>query len=198
MRRILLFSLMILMVGSITAQSRESADTVRSSLQAGVEFSVFNPDWSCSSSGPFTCGNGNPLIKGIGAFGNYDLHGKYGAEAEARWLHWDGVAGEVESTYLIGPRYRLYRWENMELWAKFLLGVGSVTTAGFPAPDTLKGTMFAYAPGATIEYPLGPRLSVRADYEFQKWPSFAVAPPHNHGLTPNGFSLGVAYNVFKR
>ena len=197
MRRIILFCLVMLVVRAVAAQVRESANSVRSSLRAGAEFSVFNPDWTCSGNGPFSCGNGNPLLKGVGVFGDYDVRGKYGAEAEARWLRWDSIGGQVESTYLIGPRYRLYRWRSLSLWAKFLLGIGSVTTAGYPAPDTLKGTMFAYAPGGTVEYPLNARVSVRADYEFQKWPTFGVAPPHNHGLTPNGFSFGVAYTVLK-
>lgn len=196
MRKIVLYSLLFLLPGALCAQSRESADRSGASLQAGAEYSIFNPDFYCTSSSPFSCGGGGKLLKGVGVFADYDLRGKYGAEAEGRWLHWDGEGGQVESTYLIGPRYRVYRWHSLDLWAKFMVGIGGITTAYYPAPDTLKGTMFVYAPGASVDYRLTRKVSIRGDYELQKWPAFAVTPPHNHGLTPNGFSLGIAYSVF--
>jgi len=195
-RGALLCGFLLLATSTLIAQSRESADEVRSSLQAGAEFSAYNPDFYCPSTSPFTCGNNYALLKGVGVFGDYNVRGKYGAEGEARWLHWDGAGGQVESTYLIGPRYRVYTWHNLAFWAKFLVGVGAITTANYPAPDTLKGTMFVYAPGGSLDYRLNRRFSLRGDYELQKWPSFAVLPPNTHGLTPNGFSIGVAYAIF--
>lgn len=180
-------------VGS--AQSRESADRQQGSLNAGAEFSAFNPDVYCASNSPFSCGGGYPLIKGFGAFADYNIHERWGAEGEARWLHWDGVQGQVESTYLIGPRYRIYRWRRFGLWAKFLVGVGAITSQGYPGPDSLKGTLFVYAPGASLDYQLSRKFALRGDYEIQRWPSFAVLPPFTHGITPSGFSVGVIYKI---
>ena len=123
---------------------------------------------------------------------------RWGAEGEARWLLWDGEGAQVESTYLIGPRFRIYTWRRLGIWAKFLAGVGGITTANYPNPPSLKGTMFVYAPGGSVDYRLSRRFAARVDYEEQKWPTFGVSAPHNHSLSPNGFSFGIAYRVWGR
>jgi hypothetical protein len=197
-RKVLLSSLLLLVASALSAQSRESAYGRRTSLLAGAEFSVFNPDFYCPSNSPFNCGGGLPLLKGAGVFGDFDVSGKvaFGAEGEARWLRWGGAGAQVESTYMIGPRYRVYQFRrlgNLGFWVKFLVGAGDITTANYPGPDSLQGTMLVYAPGGSLEYQLRQRVFVRADYELQKWPNFAVLPPDTNGLTPNGFSFGVAY-----
>lgn len=137
-------------------------------------------------------------MKGIGILADYDVRGRYGAEGEVRWLRWDGVGGQLETTYLIGPQYRLYQTHSLSFWVKFLIGVGSIRTDGYPGPDTVKGTMFVYAPNGSADYRLNRKISLRADYELQKWPSFAALPPNTHGLTPNGFSAGILYSIFGR
>ena len=106
----------------------------------------------------------------------------------------------VESNYLLGGRYRIYRWSRMNIWAKFLLGGGWITTPNYPQAGSLKGSYFAYVPGISADYPISHRISLRADYEYEIWPSF-VGPPtgatlHNHGLTPNGVSVGFVYRIF--
>ena len=198
MRKALLYSLVFLIPCALVAQSKEAGYHNRASVQAGAEFSFFNPDFYCSTNAPWACRSGAPLIRGVGVFGDYNLRGRWGAEGEARWLHWDGLGGQVESTYLIGPRFRVYRWHGLGLWAKVLAGMGGITTDGYPGPDTLKGTMFVYAPGASLDYRVNRKLSIRGDYEQQMWPSFAVLPPHNNGLAPTGFSIGVAYTIMAR
>ncbi len=200
MRKVLLSSLLLLLASALSAQSRESASGLRISLQAGAEFSVFNPDFYCPNNDPLNCGGNLPLLKGAGAFGDFDVRRKiaFGAEGEARWLRWGGEGAQVESTYLIGPRFRVYQFRNLGFWVKFLAGVGNITTANYPAQDSLKATMLVYTPGGTLDYRLKKRISLRADYELQKWPTFAVLPPNTHGLTPNGFSFGVAYTIFAR
>lgn len=198
MKKALLCSVVFLLPLVLIAQSKESAYQSGAGLQAGAEFSIFNPDYYCPSSSPFHCGGGYPLIKGVGVFADYNIHPRWGVEGEARWLHWDGDQGQVESNYLIGGRYRVYRWRKLGIWAKFLVGIGGITTQGYPGPDTLKGTLFVYAPGASLDYKVNRRFSLRGDYEQQKWPGFAVLPPHNHGISPNGFSVGVAYAIFAR
>jgi opacity protein-like surface antigen len=181
------------------AQSRESANAKIPVVTAGAEFSIFNPDFYCKSNSPVECDGGH-LIKGIGIFGDYNLRGRWGVEGEARWLHFGGLDGQVESTYLVGPRIKLYRHRALSVWAKFLVGDGVITSAHYPGPNTFQGSLFVYAPGAAVDYRISRKLSLRADYEFQRWPKFGVGSlngvNHNNGLTPNGFSFGVAY-VFR-
>lgn len=195
MKRILLGGLLFVAPCVVFAQSQESAFESRASLKVGAEFSSFNPDFYCRSSSPFSC-DGGPLLKGIGVFGDYNLRPRWGAEGEARWLRWDGLGGQVESTYLIGPRYRFYRWKALYFWTKFLVGDGSITTENYPGPNAAKGDFFVYSMGASVDYKLSRKFSLRGDYEWQRWPSFAPQlAPHNHGIVPNGFSLGVAYTI---
>lgn len=195
MRKVFLCSILIFNIAALWAQSPESVHVPSNSLQGGAEFSAFNPDFYCPSSSPFNCGGNFPLLKGIGVFGDFNVRSKYGAEGEARWLHWGGEGAQVESTYLIGPRYRVYQWHHVALWTRFLVGVGSITTSNYPGPDSFQGTIFVYAPGGSVDYRLDRRFALRGDYELQRWPSFAVLPPDTHGLEPNGFSLGVVYTI---
>jgi opacity protein-like surface antigen len=194
----LLFALLTAPLFSL-AQSSQSAVGGSASLWAGGEVSAFNPDYSCGSDVPLGC---NAQLVGPAAFFDLNVKRKWGVEGEGRWLHWDGPGGQIESNYLGGPRYRVFNDRRLNLWLKVLLGGGLITTPYFPAAGSLKGSYFAYAPGGTVEYRLTHRISLRGDYEFQIWPSFAGPPTfnsagdlieHDHGLTPNGFSLGVAY-----
>ncbi len=187
------------------AQSPQSAVGGNASLWAGGEFSSFNPDYSCSSSKPFGCQN---QLLGPAVFFDLNVSPKWGAEGEARWLHWNGYGNQIESNYLIGGRYTAASFGRLDAWLKMLVGGGLVTTPYFPAAGSLKGSYFAYAPGGTLEFHMTNRISLRGDYEYQVWPSFAGPPSidtttgtlirHANGLTPNGFSLGVSYRFFGR
>lgn len=184
---------------ALIAQSPRSAVGGEASLWAGGEVSAFNPDWGCVNAYPLGCQN--ELI-GPTAFFDFDVHAKWGVEGEARWLHWHGGGGEKEANYLGGPRYRFVQYHRLDAWAKVLLGGGWITTPNYPQAGSLKGSYFAYAPGATMDYRLTRRISLRGDYEYQIWPSFAGPPTynasgqliqHNGGLTPNGLSVGITY-----
>jgi hypothetical protein len=192
--------LLLLLIPSVVwAQSPRSATGGEAGLWAGGELSAFNPDWGCTSNSPFSCGS-NQLV-GLTALFDFNAHARWGAEGEARWLHWHG-GGQVQSDYLLGPRYRLLQYHRLNGWAKLELGGAWITTPGYPnMPGSLKGSYFVYAPGGTLDYDLSRRFAIRGDYEYQFWPSF-VGPSgvvngqlvqHNSGLTPNGFSVGVAY-----
>lgn len=197
------FLALLLLPTVMVAQSTESATGGEASIWAGAEMSSFNPDWGCVSNSPFKCWD-DQLIGPTAVF-DFNLHGKFGVEGEARWLHWHGLDGQVVSNYLVGPHYRLIRYHRITAWGKVLFGGSWITTPGYPAPGSLKGSYFAYAPGGTIDYPLTHRFSVRGDYEYQMWPSFTGPPtyntttglvnPNNSGLTPNGFSVGVIYKI---
>jgi len=199
------FIALLLFPIAVLAQNSESAVGGEATMSAGVEFSTFNPDWGCANSAPLGCAD---QLYGPTAVFNFDLHQKYGIEGEARWLHWHGNGGQVESNYFVGPRYRLYRLQRFTLWGKLLLGGGWITTPNYPAAGSLKGSYFAYAPGATFTYRLNRTIAIRADYEYQLWPSFAGPPTYNpttgmveqhaSGLSPNGFSVGVVYRFLGR
>ena len=176
----------------LVAQSAPSATRGAVSLSAGVEVSSFNPDWGCISASPFACWD-HDLI-GVAVVVDADhLYRRIGAEAEARWLHWGGPGGGlVQSNYLLGPRYPVVRLGGLTLNAKLLVG-GSWTTL---TNNIGHGSYFTLAPGATLEYPIWKKLVVRGDYEYQMWPSFSGIPGlPNHGLTPNGFSVGMKYRL---
>jgi hypothetical protein len=193
------FLALFLLPAVLVAQSSESATGGEGRIMAGAEMSAFNPDWGCTTSSPFC----NEELIGPTAFFDFDLHQKYGIEGEARWLHWHGPGGEIESNYLAGPRYRAFYHGRFTGWLKLELGGGWITTINYPAAGSLKGSYFVYAPGGTVNYRLTHRIFIRGDYEWQVWPSFAGPPTYNpttgttlqnnSGLTPNGFSVGIAY-----
>lgn len=176
------------------AQSPRSAVGGEAGLWAGGEFSWFHSDYHCQTATGVSCKNS---LEGITPLVDLNFRQKWGAEGEARWLHWGGTGGMKESNYLIGPRYRFFRYDGIGIWGKVLLGGGWITTPNYPQAGSLQGSYFAYAPGATVDYPVTPRLLVRVDYEYQFWPSFAGPPTgtavHNNGLNPNGISFGAEY-----
>jgi hypothetical protein len=197
-KSILLFTVLFLPT-ALVAQSPKSALGGDGTLWAGAEFSDFNPDFGCPSNWVFNCSH---ELYGVGAFFDFNVTSKIGAEGETRWLDWNGRAGQSESTYLIGPRYRVYRHGRYRFWVKTLLGGGWTTTPHYPEAGSLKGSYYVFTPGGTFGYRLSYHLQLQADYEYQFWPSFAGPPTfnsagqevlHNGGLSPNGVSVGFAW-----
>lgn len=160
------------------------------SVWTGAEVSMFNPDWGCESNSPFSCGS-NQLV-GVAAFTDVNrLIGRVGLEGEARWLYWAGPPYEVhEASYLAGPRVQIISWRRWSGNVKFLFGGATFSTKYTHGWEGWT----AYAPGATVGYRLTPRLMLRGDYEYQRWPGY-VGNLGQHGLTPNGFSVGVSYRI---
>jgi hypothetical protein len=156
------------------------------SLSAGAEYSNFQPDW------------GPNRLSGIAVFGDLDhlFLRNLGLEGEVRWLHFNEFQGEHEENYLLGPRYRFIRYHRLSGYGKLLMGGGFIT---YPSKIG-SGSYFAYVPGGTAEYRVSRHLVLRGDYEYQFWPAAPGAvftfPNPSHGLTPNGFSGGIAYKIF--
>jgi hypothetical protein len=184
-RRLFWITLLLLPVSAL-AQVKPATTGGGLSFSAGAEYSNFQPDF-----GPNRLG-------GIAVFADADnvvLH-KLGIEGEARWLHFNEFVGESQNHYLLGPRYRLIRYHQLSGYAKFLMGGGFIT---YPYKIG-SGSYFALVPGGTVEYRLKHHWIIRGDYEYQFWPAapgivFTYPNPSN-GLTPNGFSAGVAYKFF--
>jgi hypothetical protein len=188
----------LLLPAALYGQNSKSAIGGEASLWAGAEGSYFNTGYSCSGDWVWNCG-ANQV--GVAALADFNLTPKIGAEGEARWLHWNGTGNMVESNYVLGPRYRPYRRGPVSVWVKVLFGGGWITTPYYPQTGSLKGSYFMYEPGGTVDYRLTHKIILRADYDYQLWPSFqapttyvgTTAIPHNGPLTPNGFSVGVMY-----
>ncbi|HEX3471684.1 MAG TPA: outer membrane beta-barrel protein [Silvibacterium sp.] len=162
------------------AQVSPSVRGGQSTLWAGGMFSSFNPDFDPTS-----------RLVGIGVLVDYNLTQRFGAEGEARWLHWNGAGGQTQSNYLVGPKARLFQYHRFSFNAKFLLGGVWITY-----PDSIgSGSYFAYAPGGYVDYRISRRFSVRGDYEYQILPAAPGLGGPSHGLTPHGFSVGVTYRI---
>ena len=179
----------------LLAQSTPSAEGPGATAWVGIQFSTFNPDYGCSKNSPLSCWS-NQLF-GISPYvtTKHFLFNRIGAEGEARFLHWRGPAsGFTQSAYLAGPEIGILRHNQFSFNGKVLIGEARLT---LPAGWSGAGTYFAYAPGADLDYRLTRRLCLRADYEFQVWPSFEAirtsTTTGKGGLTPNGLSIGVSY-----
>ncbi len=150
-------------------------------LWAGGEYSNFNPDW------------GRQRLPGIGIYVDLNLYKRYGIEGEARFLNFTKPGGLTEKSYLGGPYATLYRRGRLTASIRFVAGAGLVTYTG----GIGYGSYFEFAPGGSIEYRMARKWKARFDYEYQWMPSAPGLPgiPDN-GLTPAGFSGGLAYRVF--
>jgi hypothetical protein len=169
------------------AQVAPSTTGGNGSITVGVEASAFRPD----SLPGYTGGH----VVGPGIYFDIDLMPRWGAEGEARWMHWHGSGGQQQSDYLLGPRYRLLRWHGLSGWAKFMMGAG---VEDFPN-QIGTGSYFAYAPGGDLDYHLSPRFSLRAGYEYQFWPHAPNIPYFpNNGMHPSGFSIGIGYRIIRQ
>jgi opacity protein-like surface antigen len=116
-----------------------------------------------------------------------------GVEAEGRWLIYGASHDFSQYTYLIGPRYRFPVSGRIQPYAKVLLGTGDIN---FPY-QLAHGSYFAMAPGGGVDFVVKGRWRLRADYEYQIWPSAPGIPGiQSSALKPNGVSAGVSYRIF--
>lgn len=178
-KKIFVFGLMFTAT-ALYAQVARSVTGGGGAFWAGGEFSHFASDYGGTVTGP-------------GVIFDFNATPKIGVVGEARWMHWGGNQGQTHSDYLIGGKYRAYRWRRFDFDAKFLIGGVWIRFPG----DIGSGSYFAYAPGAFADYHLTRNLTLRGDYEYQILPSAPNIPGQpNNGLTPHGFSVGVEYRVF--
>ena len=183
LKKILILSL-LLGSGAAYAQVAPTVSGGSSTLWVGGEFASFNSDYLNVK-----------RIVGIGATADYNLTQRIGLIGEARWLHWNGADSQAQSDYLIGGKFVLFRFHRFTFNGKFLVG-GVWVKYPVVATGGSTGSYFAYAPGGSAEYRLTRHLAVRGGYEYQFLPSapgFQGQP--SHGLTPNGFTVGVNYRI---
>lgn len=181
LKKIILSGLLLSTVAAF-AQTAPAARGGNSTVWVGGEFSSFNPDYDPSS-----------RVVGPGVFADFNLNDKIGIEGEARFMDWNGYGAQTQRNYLGGVKYRLYRYDRFSLHAKFLIGGDWINY-----PNQIgNGSYFTYAPGGFVDYRVNRHWAVRGDYEYHILPSapgLANGYP-SHGMTPNGFSIGVAYRL---
>lgn len=186
-KKILLFAALLLLPTLSRAQVVAAGRGGNQQLYVGGTFSDFDPDY------------GYQRLYGVGAFVDYNLSPRLGAEAEVRFHRFHQLNTIHEDNYLIGPKIN-YRHKRFVFYGKGLLGLGEFN---FPY-NAAHGGYFAVALGGGVDYRLTRRIYVRAEYEYQIWPGFVgppdplPVPPQNrpNGLTPNGFSIGGSYRIF--
>jgi opacity protein-like surface antigen len=178
------FLLVISFIGfapGLIAQVAPSATAHGLVIWVGGEYSNFQTDF-----------DGN-RIGGVGVYADIDRTPHWGAEAESRWFRLGSESGQTASNYLLGGRYRFpLKGNKLFPYAKFLAGSGVMKY-----PSGLgHGSYFAYAPGGGIDFRVSHRISIRVDYEYQRWPAAPGFPGvPSHGLSPNGISVGAAWRL---
>ena len=175
----------IVLLAHARAQVVPAAYEGRHVLWAGGEYSNF------SASFPYQSGQ---RLEGAGAFADFRLNHYVNIEGVARFLQFGGFEGSTENNYLAGPVVSPFLKGRLRLNGKLLVGDARIHYP-FAIGDA---SYFALAPGAGANYRMNRRWLLRIDYEYQIWlnsPGYANEP--NHGLSPNGFDVGVAYRVFR-
>jgi opacity protein-like surface antigen len=165
------------------AQVAPSAFRNRNTLTVGGYYSYFDTDYISSR------------MTGVGAYADLSpaLLRHLGVEAEGRWLIFNAPHNFREYNYFIGPRYQFAVGQHVKPYAKLLLGAGEIN---FPY-QLAHGGYFALAPGGGIDYVVTQRWKLRADYEYQIWPSAVGIPGiESSALKPNGVSAGFSYRFF--
>jgi hypothetical protein len=184
-RKLQLFlGILFLTCGWANGQVQDSATAGTVPMSVGGYFSYFDASYASYKSA------------GFGTFIDYSpfLSGNLGIEGEARCLIVGGSHSFSEYNYLVGPRYRFYRSDKYQPYAKFLVGAGEIN---FPY-HLAHGGYFALAPGGGVEVAMKEHWKFRADYEFQIWPSAIGIPGIQTGsMHPNGVSVGFAYRLFR-
>jgi opacity protein-like surface antigen len=150
------------------------------SLRVGGFGSYFSPDYAFNN------------LYGVGAFVDYNLTPKLGAEGEIRFSRFNQDNYVHFDTYLVGPKYNFYAKGKASFYGKVLFGIGEFT---FPY-NAANGGYGVVAFGGGVDYRLTHKIALRGDYEYQDWPGFVGAGPRANGLTPNGVSIGASYRIF--
>lgn len=118
-----------------------------------------------------------------------DVHPQWrvGLEGEARFLRFHTSEHVTETNYIGGPRVLVLRSHDVELYAKFLIGMGRITLPF----DQAHGSFLAYVPGGGVDIALNHYVTLRAiDFEYEHWPQFPFG-----SFSPYGISSGIRVRV---
>ncbi len=156
---------------SLLGQSLPTASR-QADAQIGVGYTLARPGYV------------QQTFQGFAAYADLDLNRHLGVEAEFHQANSANGDKSYQRTYEIGARY-FRTCGPLVPYVKAMVGRGDYI---YPTGQTgVAYNMFAAAAGA--DFKLGQYLRLRGEYEFQKWTTF-----QNGGLTPQLFTLGVAYH----
>jgi hypothetical protein len=118
-----------------------------------------------------------------------DVHPKWrvGLEGEARFLRFHTSEHVTETNYVGGLRVLVLRSHDLEIYSKFLVGMGRITLPF----DQAHGSFLAYVPGCGVDIALNHYVTLRAvDFEYQHWPQFPFG-----SFSPYGITSGIRVRV---
>jgi hypothetical protein len=154
-----------------SGQTRESADAGHTFLWVGGGVSGYYLQYGAQKS------------LGITGYLDADSVRCLGMESEARFLDFHLAHDIHAETYLAGPRYHF----NMNRFQPYIKGLGGIGDFNF-SYNYAHGRYIVIAPGGGFDYRVSPRLSVRADFEYQYWPKFTFG-----AMSSPGASVGFRY-----
>jgi len=121
-----------------------------------------------------------------------------GIEGEFRQYNYEQIGSKVlhQTTYGGGPIYTLLRFPNVRPYVKFLINdaVMDYDNVWVKPVVITQSSWMTWSPGAGVEYRAWGNLWVREDYEYQFW-RINIKPGDTNFLNPNGFTIGVAYDL---
>ena len=131
---------------------------------------------------------GDRKLIGLTGFVDADTHGRFGLEAEGRWVEWHEAANVHLETYSIGGHYHFDLSRRWRPYAKGLIGFGDFN---FPY-NLATGRYLVVTAGAGLDLRLSSRIYFRAvDIEYQNWPQFTYG-----AMTSATASSGFKIKVF--
>jgi opacity protein-like surface antigen len=177
LRHLCIFAVLIALgIGSRAAytQAQPAATGPGSFIAVGGGVTAFQADY------------GQRVLGGSFAFVDVHPTWRYGLEGEARYLRFHTAEDVTQTTYL-GGLHVYIRPHKFRPYVKFLAGMGRLD---FPF-HYARGTYFAMAPGAGVDYMISDRITIRAvDFEYQEWPQFTYGKLH-----PYGVSAGISFRI---
>ena len=164
------------LVPSLSAQKLYTA-VRRMDVQAGVAGSSYTLDY------------GEGREEGITVFGDVDFAHHLGLEVLYRNASIQTPHDIGENHLLGGPRFRFQKGRFFP-YVKVLAGSGTINFQQGYNVSAYSQTYFIVSFGGGVDYEAPRHINVRLfDFEYQEWPTFKP-----NGLTPTGFSVGVAYH----
>ena len=141
-------------------------------LQIGVGYTIAKPDY------------GQQNFQGLTAYADFDLRSHLGFEAEFHQVSTTSNNQSYQRTYEVGGRY-FRAYGHFVPYVKVMIGLGN-----FNYPFGQTNLVYnLYSGGIGTDYRIRPSLSLRAEYEMQRWSGFT-----NGGLNPQLVTLGLAYH----
>lgn len=188
--KFLVVLLLIPIAGPLFAQVAPAARQGGIPLVVGAGVSDYSIDW-----GPGRRMEGVTAWAGWNFTRFHGILGNFGIQAEGRDINFGRPAPLTNQRYdtaLVGPTFTLYRFGNIQPYAKYLIGIGSIDFNIQQAPANYHhDTRTVTAPGGGVEVHAFRQLWAHADYEYQFWPDMFQ---RHHDLNPNGFTFGVSYH----